>query len=161
MTNDITRRTFMKAAAAAALGVYKIGGTDEGPIYRDETLGKAYGFFDAPASEYDIAKELPAIRKAVKTPRELKFVLRDGDASQTRDPARATGRFKYVLEASYRDHSNAEAARELADIFNQAVHTRLYGEDWQTGYMGRIAYKEAGHWKHVDEGEVFSEPKEL
>lgn len=158
MTGEISRRTFLKAAAAA-VGAYGIGGLDEESLYNGDSLGKAYGFFDAPVPGYDISKELPAIRDAVQTPRDLDIILRDGNASQVRDPAQATGSFRYVLEASYQGHSNAEAARELADIFNQAVHTDLYQEP--TTFRGRVAYHEAGQWKHVDEEGLFSKPQEL
>ena len=157
-----TRRTFLKVATAAGLGLYGIGEPLKGQNYSDDSLGKAYGFFDAPDATYEsIEKELPAIRKAVLTPHELKLALRDGDASEVSDPAQATGHFRYALEASYLGHSNEEAARELAHIFNQAVHTPLYSEDWKTGFRGRVAYREAGHWKHIDEDETFSDSEEL
>ena len=139
-----TRRTFLKAGIVTALGAYAFGETDEDQQYMTEPLGKAYGFFDAPDATYEsIENELPTIRKAVLTPHELKLALRDGDASEVSDPAQATGHFRYALEASYLGHSNEEAARELAHIFNQAVHTPLYSEDWKTGFRGRVAYREA------------------
>lgn len=154
-----SRRDFGKYVAAlgatALVGGIPDGGSPDAD-YRSGKEGRAYGFFDCPASQYDIENELPGIRKSVHTPQDVKLALWDGEAPEVREPRKAAGRFRYVLEARYQGKTSREAARELAYIFNQAVHSPLYGDE---PFRGRVAYREGREWEFIDEEGIFSEPE--
>jgi hypothetical protein len=113
--------------------------------------GKAYGFFHCDASKEAIESELPAIRKLVKTPSKLELSLTEGMDNLKGDSklkalaqeAKQDG-INYVLEATYSNASNKQAADEVAGIINQAYQLPLYKKGEQ--FKGGIAYEDKGNY---------------
>ena len=113
--------------------------------------GKAYAFFDCKASKGDIEKELPFIRKCVKTPSELELSLTEGTDALNGDnqllqiakEVKDAG-IRYIMEATYSNATNRQTADELSSILNQAYQSPLYQEGEQ--FRGDIFYEENGKY---------------
>lgn len=114
-------------------------------------VGKAYAFFNCEASKGDIEKELPFIRKCVKTPNALELSLMEGTDTLTGDAqllqiakeATDAGR-RYVMEATYSNATNHQTADEVASVLNQAYQLRSNQEREQ--FRGKIVYKDKGKY---------------
>lgn len=117
--------------------------------------GKAYGFFYCNASKSAIESELPAIRKMVKTPSKLELSLTEGMDNLKGDSklmalaqeAKQDG-INYVLEATYSNASNKQAADEVAGILNQAYQSPLYKNKEQ--FKGAVVYEDKGEYVFRD-----------
>lgn len=113
------------------------------------TDGRAYAFFDGEASEKEIEAVMPAIRRAVGTPRELQVYLREGldDLKgdtifmQMLEEARAVGGYRYSMEAIYPEANNRQTADELATVLNQARQ-----DLWTGPFRGEIVYEESSRY---------------
>ena len=113
--------------------------------------GKAYGFFYCNASKEAIKSELPTIRKLVKTPSKLELSLTEGIDNIKGDSklmalaqeAKQDG-INYVLEATYSNASNKQAADEVAGIINQAYQSPLYKDKEQ--FKGAVVYENKGDY---------------
>jgi len=114
-------------------------------------VGKAYAFFNCKALKGDIEKELPFIRKCVKTPNALELSLMEGTDALTgctqllrisRD-AKDAG-IRYVMEATYPKATNHQTSDEVASILNQAYQSPLYekGEE----FRGEVVYEDRGRY---------------
>jgi len=114
-------------------------------------VGKAYAFFNCEASKGDIEKELPFIRKCVKTPNTLELSLMEGTDTLTGDTqllqivreAKDAG-IKYVMEATYPNATNHQTADEVASVLNQAYQSPLYQKGEQ--FRGEVVYNERGRY---------------
>lgn len=114
-------------------------------------VGKAYAFFNCEASKGDIEKELPFIRKCVKTPNTLELSLMEGTDTLTGDTqllqiakeAKGAG-IRYVMEATYPNATNHQTADEVASILNQAYQSLLYQKGEQ--FRGEVVYKDRGKY---------------
>jgi|SRR3989344_810375 len=116
-----------------------------------ENVGKAYAFFDTGVSKREIEAKLPSIREYVRTPKELELLLteltKNTRASPFSEPelcsiirdAREAG-MRYVMEASYSDGTNLQAADELANILNYP----LFNQEQE--FRGSIFYEERGSY---------------
>lgn len=125
-------------------------------------FGEAYAFFDCGASQYQIAKEIPAIRELVKTPKKLELYLVERSLpviknSCSNKPANVDSELieiardadesgiRYVLAArSPPNITNHQTADELAAILNQAYQSSLYQESEQ--FRGEVVYKYKGKY---------------
>ncbi|MBI2583142.1 MAG: hypothetical protein HYW25_00610 [Candidatus Aenigmarchaeota archaeon] len=117
------------------------------------TIGKAYAFFDCPASRAKIEAELPDIRMLTKTPQEMELYLAEGtgymgvDAwvrGDTRlmevvEDARRAG-FRYSMETALPDASDRRAADELAAVMNNA-YTNPNLWNGEGGFRGGIVFR--------------------
>ncbi|MEK6875231.1 MAG: hypothetical protein AABX30_00950 [Nanoarchaeota archaeon] len=114
-------------------------------------VGKAYAFFNCEAIKGDIEKELPFIRKCVKTPNPLELSLIEGTDTLTGDPqllqiareAKDAG-IRYVMEATYPNATNHQTADEVASVLNQAYQSQLYQKGEQ--FRGEVVYKDRGRY---------------
>ncbi len=115
-----------------------------------QETGRAYGIFYCSSPKEKIEAELPTIRELVKTPSQLELALFDCVESVTDDKKliaiiqEAKHRTNYILQATYPDRTNKDAADELAAILNQAYNSYLY-EDRQL-FKGAIIYKDNGRY---------------
>ena len=113
-----------------------------------DKIGKAYGFFDCDATEEEIKREIPFIRKCVNTPSKLELTLTDDMGSLNTDPKvlkiAKEADMKYVMKASYPDATNEQTADELSAVLNQAYQSDLY----QSGerFNGKIIYEKNGEY---------------
>lgn len=111
-------------------------------------VGKAYAFFNCKASKGDIEKELPLIRKCVKTPNALELSLMEGTDAPIEDPRfqflQRIRRMKYSMKATYPNATNHQTADELASILNQAYQSPLYEEGEK--FRGEVVYDERGRY---------------
>jgi len=117
--------------------------------------GRAYGFFYCSASKAEIQSELPNIRELVKTPSKLELSLTDGVDNLKGDSKLMAlaqkakkGGINYVLEATYSNASNKQAADEVAGILNQAYQSPLYKDKEQ--FRGGVVYKPNSKYSFID-----------
>ena len=111
-----------------------------------DKTSKAYAFFYCGASKVEIEKELPFIRKYVKTSNELELILMkemdslidDSKLLQISREAKEAN-MRYVMEAKYLNNSNRKTADELASVLNQSYQSCLYKQGEQ--FRGKIFYK--------------------
>jgi len=114
-------------------------------------IGKAYGFFKCSASKEAIELEMPTIRKLAETPSNLELSLTEGMNNVKGDDklvslaqeAKKIG-LNYMLEATYPNSGNKNAADEVAIILNQAYQSHLYKKE--EPFYGDIIYKENGEY---------------
>jgi hypothetical protein len=114
-------------------------------------IGKAYGFFECPASKQRIEAALPLIREDVKIPSDLELTLIEGMDNLKGDAklialaqqAKRAG-IQYVLEAKYPGASNEQASIELNTILNQAYLSSLYNKGDQLNR--EIVYEQNGEY---------------
>ena len=110
-----------------------------------DKIGKAYAFFDCNASKEQIEREIPFIRNAVKTPKQLELILTENVQTLNLDPnlvetalKRLKTPTKYVMQATYPNATNEQTASELGDILN-ATYNFLYQKNEK--FRGQIAYE--------------------
>jgi hypothetical protein len=116
------------------------------PIELMEKIGKAYGFFYYAGGKRAIQNEIPAIRKKVYTPLEMKLSLRGIDNLNTgEDSALAeiaerakSAKMNYVIEADLPGRSNQRTASEVGDILN-GIRYHLY--DQRAPFCAGIVYQ--------------------
>lgn len=120
-------------------------------------IGEAYAFFKCGALKADIEKELPFIRKLIKTPAELELILSESANAISKDAsllAKAKEVYdagaNFALKGSLPNKNNEPAAEELSSILNQAHESLLYEPN--TPLIAAIYYKNAaGEYKLFDE----------
>ncbi|MBS3172358.1 hypothetical protein J4438_02150 [Candidatus Woesearchaeota archaeon] len=117
----------------------------------DNFTGKAYGFFYCGASKQEIEAKLPAIRKLVNTPSQLELTLIEGMDNVRGDEKLTTlaqeakqDGINYLLQATYPNGTNRQAANEVADILNQAYQSPLYKTNAE--FCGSVVYDEKGDY---------------
>ena len=119
-------------------------------------IGKAYAFFDCRASQREIERELPIIRKLAETPSDLELQVIEGTENvegseglrELAQQAAEAGN-RYAIAACHPSTSNREVAREVADALNTAYTSDLYesGED----FSGADVYEtEDGDYEFVE-----------
>lgn len=116
-----------------------------------EKTGKAYGFLYYAGKREAIQKELPAIRKKVKTPLEMGLSVRginsldnqkDSALAEIAERAKSAS-INYVIEADLPGESNQRTARELECVFT-GLRYQLY--DKSEPFCAEVAYKRGGKY---------------
>jgi hypothetical protein len=115
-----------------------------------EETGKAYAFFDCPASKGAVEAELPTIRRLAQTPSQMELYLTEDITSiRCDDKIRAIAReakdagLRYAIAATLPRGSNERTANELADIMNVAYASPLYPPG---KFRRHILYEESGNY---------------
>jgi len=120
-----------------------------------KNVGKAYGFFYCGASKEAIQAKLPTIRAIVRTSDKLELSLIEGMDNIKGDKRLTTlaqeakqDGLNYMLQATYPNGTNKDAADEVSSILNQAYQSPLYRT--KEPFKGAIVYEEKGEYLFRD-----------
>ena len=120
------------------------------------TTGTAYAFFNCRASQREIERELPTIRKLAETPSDLELQVIEGTENiegseglrEIAQQAAEAGN-RYAIEACHPSASNREVAGEVAGVVNVMYSSDLYAPE--EDFSGADVYETAdGDFEFVE-----------